>query len=352
MRTLCYSEALREATEICMEDDERVYVMGLGATDPKAIFGTTKGLEARFGARRVMDMPVAENTMSGVAVGSALVGMRPIMIHQRIDFALLAIDQLVNNAAKWYFMFAGQRSVPMVVRLLIGRGWGQGPQHSQSLQALFAHFPGLKVVMPATPYDAKGMLISAVEDPNPVMFIEHRWLHPTFGPVPEGRYRVPLDAASVARHGRDVSLVATSLARLEALQAAEALLLHGIDAEVIDVRTIKPLDTSTILASVAKTGALVAIDHGWRFLGFAGELVATVAERIFSDLRFAPRRITAPDTYVASSPVLADLSYPSTIDIVNTVLNMFGRPTISEHDAGLTVPKRRDIPNPSFRGPF
>jgi pyruvate dehydrogenase E1 component beta subunit len=136
------------------------------------------------------------------------------------------------------------------------------------------------------------------------------------------------------------------------LQAAEALLLHGIDAEVIDVRTIKPLDTSTILASVAKTGALVAIDHGWRFLGFAGELVATVAERIFSDLRFAPRRITAPDTYVASSPVLADLSYPSTIDIVNTVLNMFGRPTISEHDAGLTVPKRRDIPNPSFRGPF
>lgn len=352
MRTLQYNEAIREATELCMDADERVYIMGLGVTDPKSIFGTTTGLEARFGSQRVLDMPVAENTMTGVGIGSALVGMRPIMVHQRIDFALLALDQLVNNAAKWQFMFAGQKSVPLVVRLLIGRGWGQGPQHSQSLQATFAHIPGLKVVMPTTPYDAKGMLIAAVEDPNPVIFIEHRWLHHVFGPVPEGRYTVPLSSAAVVREGKDVTIAATSLSVLESLRAADALAKQGIDAEVIDVRTLKPLDTGTILASVAKTGAFVAVDHGWRFLGFAGEVVATVAEHAFGQLKFAPRRVTQADRYVATSPALANPTYPYTIDIVNEVLAMFGKPALTETQAGLEIPERRDVPQASFRGPF
>src|SRR5579883_291096 len=190
-RELKYYQAIHEATDLCMEKDPSVYVIGLGATDPKGIFGTTSGLEAKYGSARVMDMPCAENGMTGVAIGSALVGMRPILLHQRIDFAVLAMEQIVNQAAKWHYMFGGRKSVPLVVRLLVGRGWGQGPQHSQSLQAWFAHVPGLRVVLPSTPQDAKGLLISAVEDDNPVIFIEHRWLHNIAGPVPEGLYRVP-----------------------------------------------------------------------------------------------------------------------------------------------------------------
>jgi pyruvate/2-oxoglutarate/acetoin dehydrogenase E1 component len=207
-------------------------------------------------------------------------------------------------------------------------------------------------VMPTTPYDAKGMLIAAVEDPNPVIFIEHRWLHHVFGPVPEGRYTVPLGSSAVVREGKDVSIVATSLSLLESLRAADALAAHGIDAEVIDVRTLKPLDSGTILASVAKTGALLAVDHGWRFLGFAGEVVATVAEQAFGQLKHAPRRVTAPDRYVATSPALADATYPYTIDIVNEVLTMFGKPALTETQARLEIPARRDVPQPSFRGPF
>ncbi|MBI1870547.1 MAG: alpha-ketoacid dehydrogenase subunit beta [Chlamydiae bacterium] len=176
-RELKFFEAIREATTLCMESNPSVYIMGLGVPDPKGIFGTTSGLQEKFGNGRVMDMPVSENGMTGVAIGSALVGMRPILTHQRIDFAMLAMEPMVNQAAKWHYMFGGEAHVPLVVRLIIGRGWGQGPQHSQSLQSWFAHVPGLKVVMPVTPYDAKGLLISSIEDNNPVIFIEHRWLH-------------------------------------------------------------------------------------------------------------------------------------------------------------------------------
>ena len=201
-RELKYFQAILEATDQCLAADPRVYVIGLGVTDPKGIFGTTLGLEAKYGPRRVMDMPVSENALTGIALGSAVTGMRPIMTHQRVDFALLALDQLINNAAKWHTMFGGRMRAPMVIRLIIGRGWGQGPQHSQSLQALFAHIPGLKVVMPATPYDAKGLLVAAVEDDNPVIYLEHRWLHGIWGPVPEERYRVPLGEARVAHAER------------------------------------------------------------------------------------------------------------------------------------------------------
>ena len=187
-RDLTYVQAILEATEQCMEANASVYAMGLGVTDPKGTFGSTLGLEQRFGSRRVMDMPTSENAMTGVAIGSALMGMRPVMAHQRMDFILLALDQIVNNAAKWHYMFGGQLRVPLVIRLVVGRGWGQGPQHSQSLQALFAHIPGLKVVMPTTPHDAKGLLISAIEDDNPVIYVEHRWLHGIFGPVPSEMY--------------------------------------------------------------------------------------------------------------------------------------------------------------------
>jgi pyruvate dehydrogenase E1 component beta subunit len=249
-----------------------------------------------------MDMPTAENGMTGIAIGSAIVGMRPVMTHQRVDFALLAMDQIINNAAKWRYMFGGRMHVPLVIRLVIGRGWGQGPQHSQSLQSVFAHIPGLKVVMPAVPYDAKGLLVAAIEDDDPVIFLEHRWLHGTLGPVPEELYRVSLGSAKVARSGRDVTIVATSFMTLEALRAADYLAKDGIEAEVIDVRTLKPLDVPCILQSVCRTGRLLAVDASWRTLGFATEVVARVAEEAHGNLRCPPPPDRAPGHAYSHKP--------------------------------------------------
>ena len=227
-RELKFFEALREATDLCMSRDPNVYVMGLGVPDPKGIFGTTLGLEKKYGSNRVLDMPASESAMTGAAMGSALVGLRPILTHQRLDFVMYAMDQIVNHAAKWHYMFGGRAKIPLVIRLVVGRGWGQGAQHSQSLQAWFAHVPGLKVVMPATAHDAKGLLIASVEDDNPVIFIEHRWLHNISGPVPEGIYRVPLGQAKVVREGTDLTIAALSYMTLESVRAAEMLAKEGI----------------------------------------------------------------------------------------------------------------------------
>ncbi|GAG02617.1 unnamed protein product, partial [marine sediment metagenome] len=251
----------------------------------------------------------------------------PIMTHQRIDFALLAIEQIVNQAANWHYMFGGQMRVPMVIRMIIGRGWGQGPQHSQSLQAWFAHVPGLKVVMPATPHDAKGLLIASIEDNNPVIFIEHRWLYNIKGNVPEGVYRVPLGKARVVRGGSDVTVAATSYAALESLQAAEMLAEDGISTEVIDIRTLKPLDEDTILGSVRKTGRLIVADTGWKTCGFGAEVLACVTEKALGALKIPPERITLPDSPTPTTPALANQYYPRVIDIVKSVRKMMGLKT-------------------------
>lgn len=351
-RDLKFFEAINEAIDLCMAKDPAVYIMGLGVPDPKGIFGTTLGLLQKHGSTRVMDMPTSENGMTGVAIGSALVGMRPIMTHQRMDFALYAIDQIVNQAAKWHYMFGGQTRVPLVIRMIIGRGWGQGPQHSQSLQAWFAHVPGLKVVMPATPYDAKGLLIASVEDDNPVIFIEHRWLYNIFGGVPEGIYRVPLGEARLARVGHDITIVATSYMVLEALRAAEILSDAGIKAEVIDVRTLKPLDRTLIVESVRKTGRLIVVDGAWRTVGFSAEILAIVAEEACSDLKCNPRRVAFPDVPTPTSPALAAHYYPRAIHIINTARTMMGFPEQTEEQAGIKHETPLDIPDASFTGPF
>jgi len=348
-RELKYYQAINEATDLCMAQDSSVYVMGLGVPDPKGIFGTTLGLEKKHGSARVLDMPCAENGMTGIAIGSALVGMRPILTHQRIDFALLSVEQLVNQAAKWHYMFGGRMRVPLVVRMIIGRGWGQGPQHSQSLQSWFAHIPGLKVVMPTTPHDVKGLLISSIEDDNPVIFLEHRWLYNVSGPVPEGVYRVPLGQARIAREGKDITVVAVSYMTLEALRAAEFLAEEGIQAEVIDVRTLRPLDDATILKSIRKTGRLLVADTGWKTGGISGEIVARVAEEAFGALRSAPRRIALPDTPTPTSPALAENYYPRAANLVAAIREMLDRP------AARPLPEahgRHDVPDPSFKGPF
>ncbi len=350
-RQLTYAEAVREALDLSLAQDPSVYVMGLGVPDPKGVFGSTRGLQERYGAHRVMDMPTSENAMTGVALGSALTGMKPVLTHQRMDFALLAVEQMVNQAANWHYMFGGQHRVPLVIRLMIGRGWGQGPQHSQSLQAWFAHIPGLKVVMPTTAYDAKGLLISSIEDPNPVIVLEHRWLHDTIDHVPEGLYRVPLGKSRLLRTGSDVTIVATSYMTLEAIRAADMLAEDGIHAEVLDVRSLRPLDDCAIIESVRKTGRLLVADTGWTSYGITAEIVTLVVEKVFDKLKSPPKRIGLPDCPTPTSHALTDHYYPRAMDIMNAARSVLNKKAISDVDEQTSV-HPLDIPDRSFVGPF
>jgi pyruvate dehydrogenase E1 component beta subunit len=351
-RQLTVAEALHEALDIALSRDERVYLMGLGVPDPKGIFGTTSGLAERYGDRRVLDMPTAENGMTGVAIGSALVGMRPVMVHQRIDFATLAIEQIVNQAAKWRYAFGGLHSVPLVIRLIVGRGWGQGPQHSQSLQSWFAHVPGLKVVMPATPYDAKGLMLAGIEDDDPVVFIEHRWLHQLHGAVPEGHYVTPIGPVRRLREGDSVTLAATSYMAVEAMRAAEALARGGIEADVLAVTTLRPLDPSSLFESVRRTGRLVVADTSWRSAGFGAELVARVSEEEHDALLAAPVRLGTADTPVPTTPALARFSYPRVPDIVLAVARVLDLDPAPLLDLLDPAPAHLDVPDNTFTGPF
>jgi pyruvate dehydrogenase E1 component beta subunit len=350
-RRLKFTQAIREALDLCMAKDPTVYLMGLGVPDPKGVFGTTLGLEQKHGRGRVMDMPASENGMTGVALGSALVGMRPVISHQRIDFALLAMDQIVNQAAKWHFMFGGQLSVPMVIRLIVGRGWGQGPQHSQSLQAWFAHIPGLKVVMPTSPLDAKGLLIASIEDNNPVIFIEHRWLHNVTGWVPEGVYRLPLGKAKIIREGKDVTIVAASYMTVESLRAADRLAEEGIAAEIIDLRTLSPLDDALILKSVRKTGRLIVADTGCKSFGSSAEIVAKVAEEALGHLKSPPIRVSLPDCPAPTAPSLANQYYPLTVYFVAAAKRMMGLSTVTS-SSPVETSEPLDVPDVTFAGPF
>lgn len=352
-RQITQAAAIREALEQALLEDERVIVIGEGVPDPKGIFGTTIGLQQRFGKARVFDSPLSENGMTGICIGAAISGMRPVMIHQRIDFALLAMDQIVNNAAKWRYMFAGQVNVPLVIRVIIGRGWGPGPQHAQSLQALFAHIPGLKVVMPTSGYDAKGMLLAAIRDDNPVIFIEHRWLQGIVDHVPEGAYTVPLDQALVCRRGKDVTLVAFSYMVIESLLAAEVLADFGIDIEVIDARAVRPLDMTTIIASVQRTGSLVVADTAWKTGGIAGEVVAAVTESAFSALKRPPLRVALPDLPVPTSPHLTRNYYPDALFLARAIAARLGREIPDAELVGrLSRSTPHDVPQREFRGPF
>lgn len=356
MRTLKFFEAIREATDQAMAADSSVYIMGLGVPDPKRIFGTTGGLLEKYGPERVLDMPTSENAMTGVAIGSAIGGMRPIMTHQRVDFFLLAMDQLINNAAKWRVMFAGQMKVPLVIRLIVGRGWGQGPQHSQTLHSLFAHIPGLHVVAPSTPYDAKGLLLSAIAGDDPVVYLEHRWLHNIFGEVPPERYLVPIGKAKILRAGSDLTIVASSHMTLEAWKAAELLSQEDVNAEVIDLRSLSPIDSETIIQSVSKTGRLLVADGDWKTAGFAAEIMAIATESSWKWLKTAPVRVTYPDAAVPTSWPLANHYYPTSKDIALQALRMLGRQVKADallrESIAQRMQKPLDGPDPGFTGPF
>lgn len=346
-RLLTYADAIREATEQEMERDPSVILFGLGVDDFKAIFGTTKGLLERFGPNRVSDTPLAEEAMTGVAIGAALAGLRPIHVHARMDYLLVAMNQLVNAAAKLRYMSGGAVSVPIVVRATIGRSWGQGPTHSQGLHALVMHVPGLKVAAPSTPYDAKGLLIESIRDDNPVIFVEHRMLHYQLGHVPAESYTVPFGKARVLARGDDVTLVGISYMALECLRAQRSLEEAGVHAEVIDPVSLSPLDADAIVESVRKTGRLVVVDTSWTFCGAAAEIVARVIERLQGERRVQVHRMGYAPVACPTTKNLQDLFYPTVEQIASAAYR------IVRGDAGAWAPAAVEAPElMAFKGPF
>lgn len=314
---ITYLEAVREALTQEMQRDPEVFLIGEDIGVYGGAFGATRGMLEEFGPERIRDTPISEAAIAGAATGAALMGMRPVMEIMFMDFLTISMNQLVNQAAKIRFMFGGKASVPMVIRAPAGSGTGAAAQHSQSLEAWFVHTPGIKVVAPATPYDAKGLLVAAIRDNNPVLFMEHKLLYRTKGPVPEELYTVPMGKAEVKRPGRDLTLIAYSIMVPRALEAAQQLAAEGIEVEVVDVRSLKPLDKQTIVASVAKTGRVLITHEAPQTGGFGAELAAVVAESEAFDYLDAPlRRLGGRDIPIPYNRTLERATVPQVEDIV------------------------------------
>ncbi|MDD2773295.1 MAG: pyruvate dehydrogenase complex E1 component subunit beta [Elusimicrobiales bacterium] len=330
MRIINYANAICEAHRQLLKSDPRVFIIGQGLWSPWYAGSSLKDLDKQFGKNRVIDTPVCENAVTAAAIGAAISGMRPIVFHPRMDFMLLAMDPIINQAANWSYMFAGKSNAPVVIRSVINRGGEQGAQHSQALQALLAHIPGLKVVMPATPYDAKGLLIAAVRDGNPVMYIDDRWLYEIEGAVPEEMYSVEIGKAAIRKKGKDVTIVAISYMAKLALEAGKALAKNGIDAEVIDLRSVKPWDADMVCSSVKKTGRLVVAEAAWKTCGVSADIAAVVSREAFDRLDAPVERVTLPETPAPASKALEAGYYPSATDIVKAA-----EKTISRRKNGL-----------------
>ena len=322
MRRLKYWQAISEATVQCMELDPAILIAGIGVDDHKGIFGTTRDAFLKFGHARVFDIPNCENAMAGIAIGAAAVGKRPLIVHPRNDFMFLAMDQIFNLAAKWKYMYGAEKGVPVVFRGIVGRGWGQGATHSQSLQATFAHFPGLHVAAPASPADAKGLLVSALQGSTPVVLLENRALYELEGDVPEAPTPIPFGRGRIVREGRDITVVGASLMAYEATRAADMLAEQGISAEVIDPRSMRPLDETIILDSLRKTGRLVVADSSWAAYGFSAEVAAVAVEKGFAFLKAPVRRVTLPDCPAPVSKPLEKAFHPSPMTIVQACLDV------------------------------
>lgn len=314
-----YEEAINEALYQEMERNKDVFIFGIGVPDHNKIFGTTKRLLEKFGPDRCIDTPLAEDGLTGFALGAAVNGMRPILTHIRVDFALLAINQLFNNIAAYRYMSGGQLEIPIVIRAIIGRGWGQGAQHSKSLQSLFAHIPGLKVVMPTTPRDAKGMMAAAILDNNPVVILEHRWLYWQEGEVEKEPFVLPLNKASKIRDGKDVTIVATSWMNVEAAKAAEIMEKRGVSVEIIDPRCISSVDIDFIAESVKKTKKCIVADNDWVHCGFSAELSTQIYERCWKELESPIIRIGFAPTPCPTARHLENKFYPNAVDIIRKV---------------------------------
>jgi len=346
-RSLTQIDAIRETLYQEMERDDRVLVIGLGVDDPKAILGSTRGLAERFGPDRVMDTPLSEDGMTGACIGMAMAGLRPVHVHIRVDFLMLAMNQIVNVAAKSMHMSGGQQPVPLVVRAIIGRSWGQGAQHSQALHSMFMHVPGLKVVAPSTPLDAKGALAYAIRDDNPAIFFEHRMLHGFKSVVPAGEVLQGPGRCRVLRTGGDLTLVGISYMVPECLRAAEWLSTVGIECEVLDPVWLSPLDVEGINASVTKTGRLLVADNAWLQCGASAEIVAAACEALGTKRRITVGRVGFAPTPCPTSPPLEAAFYASATSIAREAFRLVtGEPPGQDCDLEMP-PEIRE-----FRGPF
>lgn len=346
-RIITYSEAIREGLEQEMARDSSIVVFGEGAQDPVITYGTTGGLQSKFGQDRVFDTPLAEDGMTGAAIGMALAGLRPIHFHQRVDFLLLAMNQLINIAAKSRYMYGGAVSVPIVVRAVIGRSWGQGAQHSQGLHSMFMHVPGLRVFAPTTPHDAKGAITQAIRDDNPVVFIEHRMLHRLKGHVPPTSYTVPFGKVRVLAEGSDITLVGISYMAVECARARHLLLAAGVDAEVIDPVSLSPLDIDTIVASVSKTGHLLVADNAWLPCGAAAEIITQVTERLQNTRGLRIGRVGFAPVPCPTTKNLENLFYPDSRSIAIASFRLVRGTTTDWSPEVAEAPEVLE-----FRGPF
>ena len=318
-RKLTYGQAIREGLYQALEADPMVFAIGQGLWSPWYVGNSMQDLDKSFGKDRIIDSPVSENGITGIAIGAALGGMRPIVIHPRMDFMLLAIDQIVNEAANWHYIFGGESNVPIVIRSIINRGGEQGAQHSQALYSWFMHIPGLKVVAPSTAYDAKGLMLASIADNNPVIYVDDRWLYDHSAVVPQEPYEIPIGKANIDFQGSDVTLVGISYMAQESREAAKALREDSISVEVIDLRSLSPLDTTTILRSVKKTGRLIIADGAWATCGASAEIAAVVAQQGFQYLKSPIERITLPECPAPTSKNLEDAYYPDKADIVSAI---------------------------------
>ena len=321
-RILTYTEAIREALDQSMEKDDSVFVTGLGANYKNGCDGTTAGLADKYPGR-VFDTPCSENAMTGFCTGAALVGMCPIIYHGRVEFALFAFDQLVTQAAKWNYMFGGDSPVPAVYRIAIGRRWGDAPQHTSVMHSIFGQAPGLKVVIPSTPRMAKGLLIAAIEDNNPVIFLEHRWLYGIKETVPKHIYKYPLSRCLIMKKGEDLTIVANSDMLIDVLRCVKTLKSEGIDVEIIDLVSVNPIDHKTIVKSIKKTGRLMVLDVGTRSYGVGSEVISRVCEEALDSIKIPPVNIATPDCPCPMATSLTEVYYPTTDTILDEIARMF-----------------------------
>jgi acetoin:2,6-dichlorophenolindophenol oxidoreductase subunit beta len=324
-RKIKYGIAINEAIKQLMRSDPSVFLIGQGVKSPWYVGSTCTGLVDEFGEERIIDTPVSENAMTGAAVGAALAGMKPIVVHPRVDFVLYAFDPIVNQAANWHYMSGGQANVPVVFWLIVNRGGEQAAQHSQALHAIFSHIPGLKVVAPSNAYDAKGLLVAAVNDPDPVVYIDERWLYGQETVVPEEMYEVPIGKANVVKQGKDITLVASSYTTYLCSKVANDMMDKGIDAEVIDLRSLKPYDSGAILESVAKTGRVVIVDGSWKSFGYAAELSAMIAEQAMDKLKAPVCRVCLPDVPAPASRSLEENYFITEDRIMQAVLDILDK---------------------------
>lgn len=346
MRKISYCKAINEAMYEEMERDPNVFVYGIGVPDHKKVFGTTNDLVEKFGKERCFDTPLSEDTMTGFGLGAAINGLRPIHIHIRVDFLLLAMNQLSNMVSSFCYEARGKLKAPLVIRAVIGRGWGQGCQHSKSMYSVFAHIPGLKIILPTTPRDAKGLLISAIRDDNPVIVVEHRWLYWQEDEVPEESFIIPIGEPNILKEGKDLTIVATSWMNIEAFKAAEILEKKGVSIEIIDPRTIVPLNDEAIIQSVKKTGLCIVADNDWLNCGFSAEIAARIYEKCLGNLKYPIQRIGFAPTPCPTARHLENEFYPNAIKIIRTIEKMLElSPTDLSKEEFYSHEKR-------FKGPF